>query len=400
MIAPMIAAAGIMGAAGLGSAALSAFGSNRGSSSQQVTSLPAYMRDASGHAVAIAKDKATSSVVPWDWDRRVAPLTSGYTQAANMAKGNPYQQYQGSVGTGIYGLQSAGGAYGRPNSYLGQLSRGQATNTTSWPSQQNREQYMSPYIRGALDPVAREMRRSSEFERLRNETGARNSGAFGGTREALLESERRRNLNQNVSDMYAGGLQNAYESGMGAYQLDASRSLESQKANAAAGMNMFVQGQGAYKGLGNMATQGGNLTTAQLQQLTNTSAPLQAHQQSKWDANTLEFNRTQNYYDDAIKTYQAATSLPHEGINMANTHYPSNPLAAGLGGAFAGAGIANQMGLFGGAYSPQQPAMGPVNAGGIDINVPWYMRESGWAGGRGSGGGGAYDAQSWLMNPA
>jgi len=383
-----IAAAGIMAAGALGGAAISAFGSNRGSSSQQVTSLPAYMRDASGHAVAIAKDKATSSVVPWDWDRRVAPLTSGYTQAANMAKGNPYQQYQGSVGTGIYGLQSAGGAYGRPNSYLGQLSRGQATNTTSWPSQQNREQYMSPYIRGALDPVAREMRRSSEFERLRNETGARNSGAFGGTREALLESERRRNLNQNVSDMYAGGLQNAYESGMGAYQLDASRSLESQKANAAAGMNMFGQGVGAYKGLGNMATQGGNLTTAQLQQLTNTSAPLQAHQQSKWDANTLEFNRQQNYYDDAIKTYQAATSLPHEGINMANTHYPSNPLAAGLGGAFTGAGIANQMGLFNGAYAPQQSAMGPIGmpgfggmrpSGGMgSYNTPDYMNTDYW----------------------
>lgn len=75
----------------------------------------------------------------------------------------------------------------------------------------NIDAYMNPYIKGALDPAARELREQGALtmNNLRSTQSQRN--AFGGARGALLEAEASKNLDQGISDLYAKGHAAAFE---------------------------------------------------------------------------------------------------------------------------------------------------------------------------------------------
>ena len=72
-------------------------------------------------------------------------------------------------------------------------------------------QYMSPYMQGVVE----EQKRQAIADYSRQMPGMRataaRSGALGGTRQALVESEARRNLGEQLGTIQATGLQNAYQ---------------------------------------------------------------------------------------------------------------------------------------------------------------------------------------------
>jgi hypothetical protein len=72
------------------------------------------------------------------------------------------------------------------------------------------QRLMNPYLQEALDPQIAEARRQSEIQNLQNNTAATRAGAFGGGRQALMQSENQRNLLQNLSGITGTGYANAY----------------------------------------------------------------------------------------------------------------------------------------------------------------------------------------------
>jgi hypothetical protein len=72
---------------------------------------------------------------------------------------------------------------------------------------------MNPYIKGALDPAAREVREQGalRLNELRSTQSQRDS--FGGARGALLESQAQTDIDQGISDLYGRGYASAFESG-------------------------------------------------------------------------------------------------------------------------------------------------------------------------------------------
>lgn len=72
--------------------------------------------------------------------------------------------------------------------------------------------FMSPYQQNVTDIALREARRQSDITGQANAARAVQQGAFGGSRHGLVEAEQQRNLQQQLGDIQAKGLQAAFES--------------------------------------------------------------------------------------------------------------------------------------------------------------------------------------------
>lgn len=133
--------------------------------------------------------------------------------------------------------------------------------------------YMSPYMQDVV-----ELQKQKSIEDYARQipglqaAGVR-SGARGGTREAILQSEARRGLRGQLADIQATGTQRAFEQAQQQYGADRAAALQAQLANQAAGLTvgqqnlaarLGVQQLGAQQGLqAALANQAAGLTTGQ-----------------------------------------------------------------------------------------------------------------------------------------
>ena len=189
--------------------------------------------------------------------------------------------------TGI-AAQAAGQAMGAGsgfNPYQASMLTAQAPGLAQYqmgPAQQvradmfgNRQaaQYMSPYIEQAMEPQLREAARASDIQRNINQAQAVQQGAFGGSRQAIVEAERQRNLATQQGDIRARGLQSAYEQAQAQFNQDAARRLQAQQLNQQAGLTVGQQNLAALLGTQQLGAQ-----TGLQAQLANQQAAMQAQQ--------------------------------------------------------------------------------------------------------------------------
>ena len=73
------------------------------------------------------------------------------------------------------------------------------------------QQYMNPYLQASLEPQIAEARRQAAVTRNENAGRLTRAGAFGGGRQAIMESEGQRNMLRNVADVTAKGYNSAYD---------------------------------------------------------------------------------------------------------------------------------------------------------------------------------------------
>ena len=113
--------------------------------------------------------------------------------------------------------------------------------------------YMDPYMQNVVGIQQREAARASEMQRNQNQAQAVGQGAFGGSRQAIMEAERQRNLAPQQGDIQARGLQDAY--GRGQTQFNTEQQLREQSKQYGAGLGL--QGlQTALTGAGQQFQQG------------------------------------------------------------------------------------------------------------------------------------------------
>ena len=154
-----------------------------------------------------------------------------------------------SLGLGYGGM---GAGYGAQAANAGQNYAAQATNPYA------QQAYMSPYIQNALAPQLQEMRRQYGVTGAQEMGNATRSGAFGGSREALMAAENNRNMGTAMNQAIGTGYQNAFTAANQAQQYGATLGLQGQQAG--------IQGaQAGLSGLGaaNQAYQTGLQGTAQ-----------------------------------------------------------------------------------------------------------------------------------------
>jgi hypothetical protein len=155
-------------------------------------------------------------------------VTNALGQGAALSQA-PYQAYQGPLTAGASDLQQqafagasdlAGAGY-QPGQFTGGFGSQQAN------------QYMNPYLQASLDPQLKELKRQSDIARLDDAGRLTRAGAFGGSRQAIMESEGRRNLLDKQQDLLASGYKSAYDTGLGQFN----KEREAEEASRQFGAN-------------------------------------------------------------------------------------------------------------------------------------------------------------------
>jgi hypothetical protein len=169
----------------------------------------------------------TSTLSPWVGDY----VTNALGQGAALAQA-PYQAYQGPLTAGASDLQQqafagasdiAMGGY-TPGSFMGSFGAEQAN------------QYMNPYIQASLDPQLKELKRQSDIARLDDAGRLTRAGAFGGSRQAIMESEGRRNLLDKQQDLIGQGYRTAFDTGASRFAADQAAQERSRQFGADFGL--------------------------------------------------------------------------------------------------------------------------------------------------------------------
>lgn len=171
-------------------------------------------------------------------EQKIAPFNAFQQQGfANIAN----QQVAGQVGAGSNlayagGLQALGAAGQYQPGQIGMLGVGTGAMTDPGVM----ASYMNPYQQNVIDIQKREAMRDNQKQLIQQHGQAVQGGAFGGSRQAIQDTELARGLTRQLSDIERQGMQSAYGQAQQGYQTDAARQLAAQQANQQA----FGQTQG------------------------------------------------------------------------------------------------------------------------------------------------------------
>jgi hypothetical protein len=175
---------------------------------------------------------ASSQLSPWAGDY----VTNYLAEGAALAK-QPFQAYQGPLTAGASDLQQQAFAGASEMAQTG-YQPGQFTGSFT---PQMAQQYMNPYLQASLDPQLKELNRQSQIARMEDAGRLTKAGAFGGSRQAIMESEGRRNLLDKQQDVLGTGYKTAYDMAQQQYAKDRGDEEASRQFGANFGMKSIDQ---------------------------------------------------------------------------------------------------------------------------------------------------------------
>jgi len=97
-------------------------------------------------------------------------------------------------------------------------------------------------MQNVVDIQQREAQRQADIARTQRGAQAVGAGAFGGSRQAIMEAEAARNLAMQKGDIQAQGLQSAFSTGREAFMQDQARALQAQQMNQQTGLSAGQSG--------------------------------------------------------------------------------------------------------------------------------------------------------------
>jgi len=252
------------------------------------------------------------------------PYVTGMLGKGQALSEMPYQAYQGPLTAGTSGLQqqafqTAGGlqvpgavtqAAQTAGNITGQM-QGLAGAAFGAPQAQ---QYMNPYLQASLDPQIAEARRQAQITNMANMSKLTQAGAYGGGRQAIMQSEADRNLATNLANITGQGYNTAYQQAMAQYNADQARKLQ-----ALQGALSGTQAQGS---LGAQESQIGLQNLAQQAALGQTQRGIESEGIA---ADKAQFEEARDYPYKMVQYQQSLLS----GLPL-QTQAPITPQSSGL----------------------------------------------------------------------
>jgi hypothetical protein len=339
----------------------------------------------------------STSTSTLSYPKEFQPMVDTMAKRAMAAGAQEYQAYPGQRIAGFDPLQQAsqtavanlgpaqqlapatqfaaqaGQTAGQFN-YMPQQFQTQAVGTGSFAQPGVAGLYMSPYVQNVVDIQNREAQRQADIAQQQMQAGAVKSGAFGGSRQAILQAEAARNLAQQKGDIQQKGMQAAYEQAQNLYGTDAARFLQAQQANQQAtleaqrlaeqsrqyGAGMGMQGlqtqlQAAQQ-LGSLGQQQFGMQKDIINAMGAAGAQRQAMEQQRMSQDYQDFlNQRQYPYQQVAflnemlkgvpqnttqQIYQAPASLPAQLAGAGASIYGASKLFGAEGG-LMGLGVHN-----------------------------------------------------------
>jgi len=274
--------------------------------------IPAWLEGPSQSMVQRADQLSQTPYTPYS-GQRVADFSPLMEQAFDRIGG---QQVAGQVGTAT-GLAGAAGQAALGAGSYDPYTMGRFTGETA-------QAYMDPYMQNVVNSQLREAQREADVATTARAGAATRAGAFGGSRQAILDAEAGRNLAMQKGDIQATGLQRAFESGRSQFGTEDSLREQSRQFGA----NLGLQGAGQAA---NAAGVLGQLGQTQFGQEMDISQGLgyagslqQAQEQAKLDVGYQDFLAQQKYPYEQVSWLQGVLSgAPHSTTQTAQTESQS-----------------------------------------------------------------------------
>jgi hypothetical protein len=162
-----------------------------------------------------------SSLSTW-----VGPYVTEMLGQGQALAATPYQAYMGPLTAGQSAAQTAAfqgvANLAVPTQQMGAWSPQEFTADVA-------QQYMSPYLQASLDPQIAEARRASDIARIAQAGRLTKAGAYGGGRQAVMESELDRALLDKIAGITATGYQTAYDNAVAQFAAEQERQRQAQE---------------------------------------------------------------------------------------------------------------------------------------------------------------------------
>jgi hypothetical protein len=304
-----------------------------------------------------------------------------YGDKGNITGFQPYKPFEGETvagftpmqkgamqGIGNYQLPGQTGAATQMTGYagLGSMGAGQqyAQQATDPGSMQA---YMSPYMENALQPQMREAARQSAIQGQQNQAQAVQQGAFGGSRSAIVEAERQRNLGQQQADIYGRGMQSAFE-----------QARQAQQFGSELGLKGYGQGLQAAGQLGALGQQQYGQEMGLLGQQMEIGGKQQQYEQARLNQIIQDYATQQQYPFIQLGTLSnMLRGLPMQASTTQMYQAQPSLLQQGVGLAGAGANLyqafGNKQAKEGGAI--KEMASGGIASGADPYKLPGMMKK-------------------------
>lgn len=201
------------------------------STSQTTLSYPEEFKPMVTEMAKRAVAQGTAGYTPYGGNRIAGfdPLQLSSQQA--VANLGPAQQLAPATQFAAQAGQTAG-----KFNYVPQQFQTQGVGTSSFAQPGMAGLYMSPYVQNVVDIQNREAQRQADIAGQQTQAQAVKSGAYGGSRQAIMQAEAARNLAQQKGDIQQKGMQAAFEQAQNLYGTEAARSLQAQQANQQAAL--------------------------------------------------------------------------------------------------------------------------------------------------------------------
>lgn len=157
------------------------------------------------------------------------------------------------------------------------------------------QQYMNPYLQNALNPQLEEARRQSQITQLANNAKATQAGAFGGSRQALMDTETQRNLGTNLATITGQGYNTAYDKAATQFNADQARKIQEAQYGTDVGLKGLSQAATANQAAGNVGTQEAQYGLQNLTALGAAGNTQQAQNQAGLNALYNQYLEQRNY---------------------------------------------------------------------------------------------------------
>jgi hypothetical protein len=236
-----------------------------------------------------------------DYVAGFSPLQQQAQQATGQLR-TPEQlqagsQLAGASGLGALGL--AGQAAGAGQNFAQQAQDPRAM-----------QGYMSPYMQNVVDYQKSQALRDYQIAQPMRARQAIGAGAFGGSRQAIMEAEAERSLGSQLQGIAATGSQKAFEDAQRQQQFGANLGLQGIQA----GLQGLGQATQAGTALGQLGTAQLGAQTGIINAQTQQGAQMQAAEQQK--------------INQAIQDYATAQQYPMMQLSMMNSLLRGLPMQA------------------------------------------------------------------------
>jgi hypothetical protein len=198
---------------------------------------------------------------------------------------------------------------------------------------------MNPYLQAALNPQLEEARRQSQITAQQNAAKMTGAGAFGGSRQAILDAENQRNLGTNMSKITGEGYNTAYDKAMQQFNADQQRKMQEGQFGATYGLDALRTGIQGAQTQGQLGTHQSQADIANIQAKLAGGAQERGITSEGIAADKEEFEKQRQYpYQQAQFMRDMISGLPTGSVtNTAGEMSNVGSLLSALGGGTAAA---------------------------------------------------------------